>query len=388
MASKASILQIFTLFLICIPFSSALDFKYPAVFNFGDSNSDTGGLAAGLGLTFLPPNGQTYFNKPSGRYSDGRLIIDFLMDAMDLPYLDPYLDSIRAPSFEKGCDFAVAGSTILPPATYNGVSLSPFPFGVQVAQFIRFKNRVLDLQARGRESDKYIPHGDVFQKGLYTFDIGQNDLAASFELKTYDEVIASIPTILAEFEAGIKKLYDEGARNFWIHNTGPLGCLAQYISKFRTDPSKLDELGCVITHIQAAKFLNLQLYALCKKLQGQYSDANITHVDIFSIKYDLIANYSKYGFKQPIMVCCGLGGPPLNFDNRILCGQKKVLNGTSVTLKACSDSTKYVNWDGIHYTEAANHFVTSQILTGKYFDPPFADQRCPTSSFENSSGNA
>mgnify|MGYP004722113285 FL=1 len=80
------------------------------------------------------------------------------------------------------------------------------------------------------------------------------------------------------------------------------------------------------------------------------------------------------GFEQPIMVCCGTGGPPLNYDSRITCGQTKVLNGTSVTVKACNDSTEYVNWDGIHYTEAAIHFVASQILTGKYSDPPFADQ--------------
>ncbi|CAK9151027.1 unnamed protein product [Ilex paraguariensis] len=54
------------------------NFSYPAVFNFGDSNSDTGGLAAGIAFPVGPPNGQTYFLKPSGRFCDGRLIIDFL----------------------------------------------------------------------------------------------------------------------------------------------------------------------------------------------------------------------------------------------------------------------------------------------------------------------
>lgn len=92
-----------------------------------------------------------------------------------------------------------------------------------------------------------------------------------------------------------QKLYDQGARNFWIHNTGPLGCLAQNVAKFGKDSSKLDELGCVNSHNQAAKLFNLQLHALCKKLQGQFSDANVTYVDIFRIKSDLIANYSRYG---------------------------------------------------------------------------------------------
>lgn len=62
-----------------------------------------------------------------------------------MPFLNPYLDSIGVPSFRKGCNFAAAGSTILP-ATAS--SVSPFSFGIQVAQFFRFKARVLDLLAK------------------------------------------------------------------------------------------------------------------------------------------------------------------------------------------------------------------------------------------------
>jgi hypothetical protein len=60
--------------------------SFPAIFNFGDSNSDTGGLAAGFAFPVGPPNGQTYFLKPSGRFSDGRLIIDFLSNVYNLIY--------------------------------------------------------------------------------------------------------------------------------------------------------------------------------------------------------------------------------------------------------------------------------------------------------------
>ncbi|XAR49089.1 Alpha-L-fucosidase [Bertholletia excelsa] len=363
--------QIVTLCFIFIGLSNSVHFNYPAVFNFGDSNSDTGGLVAGKAEPLPPPNGQTYFKKPSGRFCDGRLIIDFLMDAMDLPFLNPYLDAIGVPNFRKGCNFAVAGSTVLPA---TATSVSPFSFGIQVSQFLRFKSRVLDLVSNSKKFAKYVPTEDFFAKGLYMFDIGQNDLAGAFYSKSFDQVVASIPSILEEFEVGIQTLYDEGARNFWIHNTGPLGCLAQNVARFGTDPSKLDELGCVSTHNLATRLLNLQLRALCKKLQGNYTDANVTYVDIFTIKSNLIASCSRYGFEQPIMACCGVGGPPLNYNSRVACGLTKVINGTSITATGCSDSTEYVNWDGIHYTEAANQYVASQILTGKFSDPPFADK--------------
>ncbi|XVE62959.1 hypothetical protein DITRI_Ditri06bG0161200 [Diplodiscus trichospermus] len=266
MANNTSFIQIITLFSFVFSVANSVVFKYPVVFNFGDSNSDTGELVAALGDILDLPNGQTYFKTPSGRFCDGRLIVDFLMDAMDLPFLNAYLDSVGTPSFLKGCNFAAAGSTIQP-ATAQ--SVSPFSFGVQVAQFIRFKARVLELLAKGRKLDKYLPSEDYFQKGLYMFDIGQNDIAGAFYSKTFDQVLALIPLVLTEFETTIKTLYDQGARNFWIHNTGPLGCLPQNVAKFGTDPSSLDELGCVSKHNQAAKVFNLQLHALTKKLQGQ-----------------------------------------------------------------------------------------------------------------------
>ncbi|KAK9934623.1 hypothetical protein M0R45_021760 [Rubus argutus] len=66
--------------------------SFPAIFNFGDSNSDTGGLSAAFGQAPYP-NGETFFRTPSGRYSDGRLIIDFIAESLRLPHLSAFLDS-------------------------------------------------------------------------------------------------------------------------------------------------------------------------------------------------------------------------------------------------------------------------------------------------------
>ncbi|KAL1211693.1 GDSL esterase/lipase [Cardamine amara subsp. amara] len=338
--------------------------NFPAVFNFGDSNSDTGELSSGLGFLLQPTYGQTYFKPPSsGRFCNGRLIVDFLMEAIGRPYLRPYLDSISRQTYRRGCNFAAGGSTI---QKANASSISPFGFGVQVSQFITFKSKALQLIQQDEELERYLPSENYFEDGLYMFDIGQNDIAGAFYTKTLDQVLGLIPTVLDIFQDGLKRLYVGGARNFWIHNTGPLGCLPQAVSLFGTDKSKLDEFGCVIDHNQAAKLFNLQLYGIFKKLPQQYPNSSFTYIDIFSIKSDLILNHSKYGFDHSIMVCCGTGGPPLNYDDKVNCGSTARSNGTIKTAKACNDSSKYVSWDGIHYTEAANRFVALHILTGEY----------------------
>ncbi|KAK3033164.1 hypothetical protein RJ639_036348 [Escallonia herrerae] len=323
MAPKLSFCKILISFLIYRSFAFSIDFNYPAIFNFGDSNSDTGGYVAGVAYHLYPPNGQTYFNGPSGRFCDGRLLLDFLTEAMDLPLLNPYLDAIGTPSFAQGCNFAVCGSSILPAIA---TSPSPYTLGPQVAQFFRFKARVLELQATSnlavqiisknvlnsktlngsfsyapifraaKRLNKYLPASDYFEKGLYMFDIGQNDITVALFRSSFGQVLAfNIPAILSNFEVEVKNLYEQGARNFWIHNTGPLGCTPFIIDQFGADPSNLDEVGCVIKHNHAVKYFNLQLQVLCSRLQGLYQDAKITFVDIFAIKHNLLVDYATLG---------------------------------------------------------------------------------------------
>ncbi|EXB52721.1 GDSL esterase/lipase [Morus notabilis] len=119
--------------------SSKCEFK--AIFNFGDSNSDTGGFWAAFPAQ-SGPFGMTFFNKPVGRATDGRLIIDFLAQALGLPFLSPYLQSIGS-DFRHGANFATLASTVLLPNTSLFVTgISPFSLAIQLNQMKEFKVRV------------------------------------------------------------------------------------------------------------------------------------------------------------------------------------------------------------------------------------------------------
>ncbi|GMY17112.1 GDSL esterase/lipase LIP-4 [Fagus crenata] len=124
--------------------------KSPVIFNFGDSNSDTGGFAVGLGYNFGPPYGRKYFHQPTGRLCDGRLIIDFLCESLHTAYLTPYFESVR-PNFTNGANFAISGSSTLP-------GLIPFSLNVQVLQFLRFRARSLELLSKAAFSSQIIKY--------------------------------------------------------------------------------------------------------------------------------------------------------------------------------------------------------------------------------------
>ncbi|KAK2424957.1 GDSL esterase/lipase [Trifolium repens] len=96
-------------------FSNANPLLYEAIFNFGDSISDTGNAEASYPpLDKNSPYGSTYFKHPSGRMSNGRLIIDFIAEAYGLPFLTPYLNPTKDHGdIKKGVNFAFAGSSAL-----------------------------------------------------------------------------------------------------------------------------------------------------------------------------------------------------------------------------------------------------------------------------------
>ncbi|KAJ4824505.1 hypothetical protein Tsubulata_031585 [Turnera subulata] len=346
---------------------------FPAIYNFGDSNSDTGGISAALN-EITAPNGETFFGHPSGRACDGRLLIDFIAERLKLPYLSPYLDSIGT-DFRHGANFATGGSSIRPGG------YSPFHLGIQISQFIRFKARTTalynELSSKRKPGNvpqpfiRNLPRPIDFPKALYTFDIGQNDLAYGFQHSSEEQVRMSIPDILSQFSQAVHQLYEQGARNFWVHSTGPIGCLPYDVIYYPSKPGNLDQNGCVKPQNEVAQEFNRQLEAMISQLSKQLPQSAFTYVDVYSAKYQLISTYKNEGFVDPMNFCCGS-----YYGYHIDCGKKATVNGT-VYGNPCKHPSKHISWDGIHYSQAANFWVANHILSGSLSRPSFSiDNAC------------
>ncbi|KAM7251119.1 hypothetical protein ACFE04_023002 [Oxalis oulophora] len=311
---------------------------FPAIYNFGDSNSDTGGVSATFGRV-IPPNGETFFHKQSARHSDGRLIIDFMAEKLGIPLLHAYLDALN-PSYRYGANFALSGSTIqLSDSKVINAYFNPMSFTTQILQFKQFKNRTITLYNQGSPIRRRLPKPKYFSKALHTIDIGQNDLHYGLTmLNTTEQVKLSFPAIINRFASVIEGLYQEGARIFWIHNTGPIGCMPSFVINYPPKSGNSDKNGCIRSYNEVAQEFNNQLKQKVSQLRIKFTDALLVLVDVYTAKYTLINEATQHVY------------------------------GAS-----CSNPSNYISWDSIHYTEAANKWVTNTISRdGSLSDPPIS----------------
>ncbi|WOL12803.1 GDSL esterase/lipase [Canna indica] len=298
MASRCIVLLVAVLLsslLVVSSSASSSPCTFPAIFNFGDSNSDTGGMAAAF-ATVSEPNGETFFGEPAGRYCDGRLVIDFIAQTVGLPFLSAYLDSVGT-NFSHGANFATAGSTIRRQnTTFFQTGYSPFSLDAQSWQFAQFKSRSQLAYKKGVSYKDQLPPEEYFSQALYTFDIGQNDLTSGYVSNmTTEEVKQTIPDILNKFTDVIKSVYGLGGRYFWIHNTGPFGCLPYVLDRYPLRAPEVDSVGCGAPFNEVAQLFNAELNETVAQLREAFPRAVFTYVDVYTVKYSLISHAEKNG---------------------------------------------------------------------------------------------
>ncbi|XP_056172013.1 GDSL esterase/lipase At1g28590-like isoform X5 [Syzygium oleosum] len=140
---------------------------HDSIISFGDSLADTGNLLHLSSSDGRPteagflPYGETYFHRPTGRFSDGRLVIDFVAEWLGLPYVAPYYgdDGGRSVAdFGKGVNLAVAGATALDAGFFEGRGMgNSFPnesLGVQLGLFKELLPSLCNTSSEFQSSDK------------------------------------------------------------------------------------------------------------------------------------------------------------------------------------------------------------------------------------------
>ncbi|PKA60227.1 GDSL esterase/lipase [Apostasia shenzhenica] len=351
-------------FLVPPSFSSPLPpppHHFSKIYAFGDSFTDTGNTHSGtgpyaFGYVSRPPYGSTFFHRPTNRYSDGRLVVDFLADALSLPFLPPYRSS---PSSPHGVNFAVAGSTALDHEVFvmNNVTIdyTPESLGTQMKWFEGFLARRGCRAARSEECESAM-RGALIWFG----EIGVNDYAYSFGSSLSPDFIQTetVKTVISS----LQEILNKGAKHIVVQGLPLIGCLP--LSLFLTSPEDRDETGCSASINRRASSHNALLQNKLQELRRQHPAAVISYADYYNAHLTVMKNPKANGFMEPFRTCCGAGGGSYNFNIFATCGSPQAT-------RACSEPWRYVNWDGVHLTEAMYKRVADLFFHGGFCKPAF-----------------
>uniref|UniRef100_A0A0D9YCG6 GDSL esterase/lipase n=1 Tax=Oryza glumipatula TaxID=40148 RepID=A0A0D9YCG6_9ORYZ len=222
---------------------------YPRVFSFGDSLTDTGNIAFLYGNdsrrpTLWPPYGETFFHRATGRASNGRLIIDFIADALGLPFVRPYWSGRTAGDFAHGANFAVGGATALSPDFYR-------ERGVHVRDTVH-----LDMEMNWFRDllgllcpDDLADCNDMMNQSLFLVgEIGGNDynhpLIGGVSIR---KICSFTPSVIAKIYSTITELIGLGAKTLVVPGNLPIGCIPYYLMIFKSGKKEdyEPETGCL-----------------------------------------------------------------------------------------------------------------------------------------------
>ncbi|KAL3739946.1 hypothetical protein ACJRO7_021253 [Eucalyptus globulus] len=348
---------------------------YRSIISFGDSLADTGNalhLARSAGRSTHAgslPYGQTHFRRPTGRFSDGRLVIDFVAERLGLPYVAPYYgdDGGRSvEAFRKGVNFAVGGATALDGSFFEGRGMgSNFPNESLGVQLGLFKELLPSLCYTSSDCKEFLGNSLVLMG-----EIGGNDYNHPFFMgKDLEEIQDFVPLVIEEIVSAISELIHLGAVTILVPGNFPIGCLPAYLTTFQSsdkeayDPST----GCLNWLNEFSQYHNEQLQLKLDHLRELHPRTKIIYVDYYNAAVRFYQSPNKFGFEgQVFRACCG-GGGTHNYNSSALC---------SSNTKVCDDPSSYASWDGLHFTEAAYRWIFKSIADGP-FTVPKLDISCP-----------
>ncbi|KAB1209148.1 GDSL esterase/lipase 2 [Morella rubra] len=195
--------------------------KHIALFVFGDSLYDVGNNnyinTNSDYRSNVWPYGETTFKYPTGRFSDGRIIPDFIAEYAKLPLISPYLNPAYR-QYADGANFASAGAGALV-GTNRG-----FVVDLQ-AQLSYFKNLIGMLRRKLGDTDARALLG----RAVYLFSIGINDYLAPFATNSSGLLSYSreeyVDMVIGNLTIVIKEIHKNGGRKFGFQSLPPVGSL-------------------------------------------------------------------------------------------------------------------------------------------------------------------
>ncbi|KAH6763074.1 GDSL-motif lipase/hydrolase 6 [Perilla frutescens var. hirtella] len=315
----------------------------PAIFIFGDSIFDAGNNHYNKNSTIqadFPPYGSSFFHHPTGRFTNGRTVADFICGFLKIPLQKPYMEiqlQMMNGALKKfpanGVNFASAGSGVLP-ATNNDSGVTSIEVQLQQFKTLVEQNHI---------------HRKIMKESFFFIESGSNDIFSYFNPFDPPKLTpdAYVQSMLTKVGYLVDTIYNLGARRVAIFGLGPVGCVPA-----RSVLPGAPVAKCYGKMNKMVKNYNTGLENMVKALPLTHPGA----VGVFGAVYQTIQTFraypTHYGFIDVEKACCGFG----RLGGEVQCGKE----GYTI----CKNPNQYLFWDLFHPSERTYKLIAKAVWAG------------------------
>ncbi|XP_028782349.1 GDSL esterase/lipase At5g03610-like [Neltuma alba] len=310
-----------------------LKFSPKKLFVFGDSYADTGNIRRGVSKVWKEPYGTTFPGKPAGRFSDGRVITDYIAKYLKLKSPLPYGMLKEHPHHVKyGINFAFGGTGV-----FN--TLVPGPnMTTQIEQFESLINY------------------NVFNKSDLADSVALVSLAGndySNFLATYGSIngISSfVGLVVNQTAVNILRIHKLGVKKIALTSLPPLGCVPEITasSSYR---------ACNDTYNILVSIHNSCLLDAVEKLNGESKkNSSFVMLNLYESFLSVLNDTKRQNssrMEKTFRPCCA------GVSSEYSCGS--VDDKQVKKYRVCQDPRASFFWDTVHPTQAGWHAVYNRL---------------------------
>ncbi|MED6175557.1 hypothetical protein PIB30_079509 [Stylosanthes scabra] len=290
------------------------------------------------------PYGSNFAHGPTGRFTNGRTVADFIAEYLGLPYPPPYL-SLHGQMSLSGINYASGSCGILPE---SGALLG------------KCKSLSEQINLFEWTIETNIEISQHLSKSIYLVAVGSNDYINNYLETKFDTSKRYHPQTFAHLlihnlSQEFQRLYKLGGRKIVMFEIGPLGCLPS-ISK-----THLHKGDCLEETNQIVSYFNEMLPSMLNNLTFTLPHSFFVLGRINSKVYDAVTNPTTYGLTDGKSPCC-----------------RTWENASAVCIPLtvpCINPFQHIFWDGYHLTEPFYSFLASQCLHADSLCTPLSIQQ-------------
>ncbi|KAG2301623.1 hypothetical protein Bca52824_030274 [Brassica carinata] len=309
--------------------------NFQALYVIGDSLVDSGNnnnLNTSVKSNFAPYGSDFEGGKPTGRFSNGKTIADYIAIYYGLPLAPAYmgLSEEQKNNISTGINYASASCGIF---NNTGKRLGDC---LSLSRQVDLFKKTIDnnLKKKFKTKSELTKH---LAGSLFMTAIGINDYAFYYNSTTDPNEFAN--KLLHEFLIQIQRLHGLGARKFFINNLKPLGCYPNVIARNVPLGSCDNNLNLAVANY------NTKLRKSLTHLKEKFSETSFLYSDYFNFMLGLrgpSTNQVSSNLMNSTSPCC----PSVYDGGRV----------TSCTpgSSSCKVPDTHIFFDPFHPTQLAN----------------------------------